>query len=408
MIKKIQISDITTAVTFLKPLDAKKNNWETWSDTILLALQLVQATGIVDGSTPKPNVETDPDAVDIWNYNDIYIKMLIRGHVADSELMHIRSSQTSRQMWDTLQKLHQLTTYQIFTDKLRVFQEIKAKNGDNIPDHLMKLKKQWEEVQYFRKELNRKAFDDSFLKQQIVVSLPRSWDSYTSNYVKSFVDDDDADVDAKKRIDSNELIGTITQEYNLTNLRKTEKSSSPPKGENSRSSLADRMDNQNSNSTSGFYEGKRKKQCRHCSLTGHLVSQCKFLGQNRCRKCNRFGHDADQCPQPRTQSSDLKRKGDNNTGNSGKRTRTEAQNANADANTSQSANVATRGELNNKHAEDDDGLIDVLSDAESEIISPCVRSQNNKPFDLYDWLADTGTTSHITHRRDAFATYEMN
>src|SRR6266581_7394001 len=73
--------------------------------TILLALQLVQATGIVDGSTPKPNVESDPDAADIWNYNDIYIKMLIRGHVADSELMHIRSSQTSRQMWDTLQKL---------------------------------------------------------------------------------------------------------------------------------------------------------------------------------------------------------------------------------------------------------------------------------------------------------------
>jgi len=27
--------------------------------------------------------------------------------------------------------------------------------------------------------------------------------------------------------------------------------------------------------------------------------------------------------------------------------------------------------------------------------------------DLYDWLADSGTTSHITHQRDAFATYEM-
>jgi len=24
----------------------------------------------------------------------------------------------------------------------------------------------------------------------------------------------------------------------------------------------------------------------------------------------------------------------------------------------------------------------------------------------YDWLADSGTTSHITYRRDAFATYE--
>src|SRR5712691_11018552 len=25
---------------------------------------------------------------------------------------------------------------------------------------------------------------------------------------------------------------------------------------------------------------------------------------------------------------------------------------------------------------------------------------------FYDWLADTGATSHITHRRDAFTTYE--
>jgi len=270
-------------------------------------------------------------------------------------------------------------------------------------DHLMKLKKQWEEVQYFCKELNRKSFDDSFLKQQIVVSLPCSWDNFTSNYVKSFVDDDDADVDAKKHIDSNELIGTITQEYNLTNPHKTEKSSSPPKGENSRSSLADWMDNQNSNSTSGFYEGKRKKQCHHCSLTGHLVSQCKFLRQNRCRKCNHFRHDADQCLQPQMQSSDLKRKGNYTTGNSSKCARTEVQNTKTEGGSSQSANVAVHDEQN----EAEDGPIDVLSDAESEIISPCVRSQNNKPFDLYDWLADTGTTSHITHRRDAFAMYEL-
>ena len=166
------------------------------------------------------------------------------------------------------------------------------------------------------------------------------------------------------------------------------------------------MDNQNTTSPNG-YEGRRKKQCHHCLLTGHLVQHCKFIAQNHCRKCNRFGHDVDQCLQPRTQSSDLKRKGDNTTGNSGKHAHTKVQNANTDASTSQSANIATHGELKNKNAEDDDSLIDVLSDAESEIISPCVRSQKNKPFDLYEWLADTGTTSHITHWRDAFATYEL-
>ena len=101
----------------------------------------------------------------------------------------------------------------------------------------------------------------------------------------------------------------------------------------------------------------------------------------------------------------MKHKGDNTTGNSSKHTHTKAQNVNTDASTSQSANVATCGEFGNKYA--DDSLIDVLSNAKSEIIIPCIHSQNNKPFDLYDWLADTGTTSHITHRRNAFATYEL-
>jgi len=32
-----------------------------------------------------------------------------------------------------------------------------------------------------------------------------------------------------------------------------------------------------------------------------------------------------------------------------------------------------------------------------------VHSEHN----MYEWLADTGTTSHITHWCDAFATYEL-
>ena len=34
------------------------------------------------------------------------------------------------------------------------------------------------------------------------------------------------------------------------------------------------------------------------------------------------------------------------------------------------------------------------------------ESTEFKTDDLYKWLADTGTTSHITNRRDAFSTYQ--
>src|SRR5260221_5092920 len=52
--------------------------------------------------------------------------------------------------------------------------------------------------------------------------------------------------------------------------------------------------------------------------------------------------------------------------------------------------------------EADNSLEDVISDNE------CATMTKNKiTHDLYDWLGDTGTTSHIMHRCDAFATYEL-
>ena len=69
----------------------------------------------------------------------------------------------------------------------------------------------------------------------------------------------------------------------------------------------------------------------------------------------------------------------------------------------QSANIAICDENVAYHVAED-GLIDVISDNEN-MSSP---AQNNKEIhQLYDWLADTGTTSHITHRRNAFATYQL-
>jgi len=147
------------------------------------------------------------------------------------------------------------------------------------PPHVSMIKK---------KQISDVTTTVAFLKP---LDMKRSWDSFTSNYVKSFVNDEDAKVDAKKRIDSNELIETITQEYNLTNPHKTKKSSSPPKGENSHSLLTNQMENSNN----CYNNNKCKKQCCHCSLIGHLVSQCKFIAQNCCYKYNHFGHDADQC-----------------------------------------------------------------------------------------------------------------
>ena len=52
----------------------------------------------------------------------------------------------------------------------------------------------------------------------------------------------------------------------------------------------------------------------------------------------------------------------------------------------------------------EDSLIDIISN--NEKMSSAV-SKNKEIHQLYDWLADTNTISHITYRQDAFATYKL-
>src|SRR5712691_10455099 len=88
----------------------------------------------------------------------------------------------------------------------------------------------------------------------------------------------------------------------------------------------------------------------------------------------------------------------------------EAQNAEAEtgnSSISKTVNIALHDQLVAFHTvEASNGLEDVMSDDDC-IASTSTSAKNKYVHDLYDWLGDTGTTSHITHRRDAFATYEL-
>ena len=91
------------------------------------------------------------DAARNWCYNNTFLIMLINNHIAESEQIHTNDCETAHGTWENLRKYHELSTYQIWIDKCRVLKLIKAKEGDNIPDHLMKVKKQWETIKLFGK-----------------------------------------------------------------------------------------------------------------------------------------------------------------------------------------------------------------------------------------------------------------
>ena len=146
-------------------------------------------------------------------HNNTFLIMIINNHIVESEQIYTNDCETAHNTWENLRKYHELSTYQIWIDKCCVLNLMKAKEGDNIQEHLMKVKKQWETIKLFNKEQYHKMFNDTLFKKDIVTSLPHSWDTFCANYIKCFLDDDPESIDARKHINAQELLGTISQEY---------------------------------------------------------------------------------------------------------------------------------------------------------------------------------------------------
>jgi len=166
IIKRISVSDLAGTSTPTQ-LDSRKKNWQSWSRSMHFILDIVNAKGYVDGSISKPSPDADPDSVENWRFNDSYIKMLIAKYIAEDEMIYTTGCQTTKDMWANLEKFHQLTSYSLITDILRTLSNMQARDGDNIPKHLLKLKNQWEKIQQFKDEENHMIYNNMYFKQQI-------------------------------------------------------------------------------------------------------------------------------------------------------------------------------------------------------------------------------------------------
>src|SRR6266581_3091344 len=133
IIKCISISDLAGTSTPTQ-LDSYKKNWQSWSCSMHFILNIVNAKGYVDSSILKPGPDTNPDSVENWHFNDSYIKMLITKYIAEDKMIHTTGCQTTKDMWANLEKFHQLTSYSLITDILRILSNMRARDGDNIPE----------------------------------------------------------------------------------------------------------------------------------------------------------------------------------------------------------------------------------------------------------------------------------
>ena len=398
-IRRIQVSDLAGVSKIEETLDAKSKNWAIWSQSMHLMLDIVNAGKYVEGTVKQPHSERDPVSAENWHFNDTYMRVLIAKNIAPSEKCHIRGCETADEMWNNLRKIHECTSFQIQTEQRRVFRNMKVRDGDDIPQHLIKMKNQCNMIKDFGEVEECERYNDAVFKRDIASSLPRSWDTFTSPYVKGYVDENPLRSDAMKKIDSQQFIGIINQEYDLQQTRKEEENKIPPKGEKNSSPSENRTKREENTEEK---TPRAKQQCKQCGRKGHYTSQCRFLGQNKCRKCGYFSHDIDQCNQNEKRS-----RNQNNSGNSyQKKRKCETHNAEEDEDTSPSANnvAALTAPVLSMNAQKKRKVLGDFDDYNKSSI--CDMSDESQNDDLYEWLTDTGTTAHITYRRDTFSTYE--
>jgi len=111
------------------------------------------------------------------------------------------------------------------------------------------------------------------------------------------------------------------------------------------------------------------------------------LGQPKCGKCGWFGHVSNDCRR------NLKRKRDDDGGGpKQKKAKQEQVNQVAESGSEKGSTEMTFA----------------ANEADNFCITYNAQNgQNNDSMILYDWLADSATTSHVVNSRDAFTTYVL-
>ena len=409
-------------------LEGKKSNWTTWSESMIMLFNLNDIVDFVVNWVLHPDQAHDPVGAKNLRYNNAYAKLCIDNNTAPSKKVHMQGCGTAHKMWENPKLMYKSTDYMVYMDQLKNTLEIRATEGMNIPDHLVKLKKSWDKLTLFCN--HNKLMGDTFFKHIIAQSLPRSWNTFTNPFVRGHVDE--VDKDPQKCVDSQKLIGLIRQEYNLIESQKKQETKAQKQNKKNNSSFANRLSESTGKRKQGASNGslglRKKVYCNHCGRDNHKKKDCKYLGQKKCADCNHF-HKGDKCWIPQASSTKCPWKGKEKKGDSSNKRQKQSHRAEdgAEANNATihgafvSLLAATITGIDDIDTGDDEKIeiyhyqsdlydpnkTDSIGLKSVNVAFPNVTSSSVVPQneDLFEWIADSASTVHVTNRRDAFATY---
>jgi transposase InsO family protein len=335
------------------------DNWFTWREKIESLLHCYELFGHIDGTDPRP--VNDADEQRLWDREDYIARTLILINLQGDQITHMSRSKNVHDAWNNLKTVHETRSQSSALLAKRTFYSMRAEDDGLITDHVTEMTKQRNELGNMGCEISEAEF-----KAVLVMSLPKSWTTWTQSYLGAHADKGDSD--KIRGYTSNELIAIILDEY-----RRRKEAENPEKGyyaKTERSGKKRKVEH-----TVETKQEYRRKKCAICGRDNHPTEKCRFKGKPKCTSCGKFGHETSACWGNKGPPTPLKKM------------KERAHQARDPQEDEEMGNVGTAFISNEdrdvKMNENDDGH-----------------------FSAYTWVADSGTTSHIVNQRNAFKEFK--
>jgi gag-polypeptide of LTR copia-type len=183
----------------------RANNWMQWKRRMMAVLRDLGLETYINKNAklPVPAVANAPtkeeeDAIKKWKEGDAKARTRIELAIGDADMIHISGAETAREMWDQLTAVKDKGKLGILATR-RALYRMTAGEDFNMIEHVSKLRKLREELHLMENKLT----DDDFV-MILILSLPESWDTYTSAYLDSNSN--------KPTVSSHELIAILLEE----------------------------------------------------------------------------------------------------------------------------------------------------------------------------------------------------
>ena len=277
------IARLRAKVIRTNPLDDA--NWTHWRMKMTPILTMCGVKGYVEGQIQCPDPTVDPDGANNWAFNDNYAKHLIGMNIGPTQVVHVSRCATAHEMWRNLKDVHQPMDSRTIMSYLRGLRYTTADDGDDIFEHLNKLKTYWDRIN--SGDFKFEIISELHFKVIIANSLPLSWDAFIEPYVERFVDDG-----PKKAIRSQELIGILRAEYVRREERRREVTQQTSlKAKSTVRTPKPSLTNQVTHLNTCPKPTSINMFCEHCRRRNHHTEDCFHLGKNKCSLCGKFGHE---------------------------------------------------------------------------------------------------------------------